>query len=137
MICGIWGVYTSVTWVSDVWLFEAFARKGFFASFSLTDTLLTSILLSLFFSFFFCKCPCGCTSWSGFCGLYRWSTIFWVPYLHYISVWYSMIWNFIFYNSVLKLFRNSNLQRLLKACCVILVGDVLSVIVVNSSCFNR
>ena len=57
-------------------------------------------LVISFLFLLFCKCPCGCTSWSGFCGLYRWSTIFWVPYLHYISVWYSMIWNFIFYNKV-------------------------------------
>lgn len=51
--CNIWGnkvwehmgVYTRVTWVSDIWLPKIFLTKDFFASFLLTNLLLTSILM--------------------------------------------------------------------------------------------
>ena len=47
-------MYTPVTWVSDVWLYKTFVIKDFFASYMMTDLLLTSILMSLFsFPYFF------------------------------------------------------------------------------------
>ena len=55
---GACGVYTPVTLVSDVWLSEEFVRKGFFASFLLSNLPLASLCLSFLFLPYFCGCSC-------------------------------------------------------------------------------
>ena len=56
-MCKHIGVYTPVTWFSDVKLSEDLVTKGFFTSFLFTDILLTFFLTSLFyFHSFFISC---------------------------------------------------------------------------------
>ena len=78
------GVYTPVTWFSDVNLSEAIVTKGFIALFLFTDILLTSILISIL----------SVAIW-----------ILWFPWMMNSSLWvqclsisfsgwYSVIWTF-------------------------------------------
>lgn len=63
-----------------------------------------------FFSFFFCRCPSGCSNWSGFCGFCGWLILFLVS------------------------FRICSSQTSLEYYSIILLGSALSAIVIGP-CF--